>query len=162
MKALFVSLILTCTVFIAVAQSTAVDKITTSYIGVKNALVGSNATLAKTRSAELLAALSTPVKGLQPAQQKMLATYLDKLKFDSRHISETTVIDHQREHFASLSKNMYSLLSGLKLNSTTVYQQYCPMKKAAWLSESEDIRNPYYGDDMLECGKVTATLKGAK
>jgi hypothetical protein len=162
MKALFVSLILICTVFIAAVQSTAVDKITTSYIGVKNALVGSNATLAKTRSAELLAALSTPVKGLQPAQQKLLATYLDKLKFDSRHISETTVIDHQREHFASLSKNMYSLLSGLKLNSTTVYQQYCPMKKAAWLSESEDIRNPYYGDDMLECGKVTATLKGAK
>jgi hypothetical protein len=162
MKALFVSLILSCTVFIAAAQNTAVDKITTSYIGVKNALVGSNATLAKTRSAELLTALSAPVKGLQPAQQKLLVTYLDKLKFDSRHISETTVIDHQREHFASLSKNMYSLLSGLKLNSTTVYQQYCPMKKAAWLSESEDIRNPYYGDDMLECGKVTATLKGAK
>jgi hypothetical protein len=146
----------------ATAQNTSVDKITTSYIGVKNALVGSNATLAKTRSAELLAALSTPVKGLQPAQQKLMATYLDKLQFDSRHISETTVIDHQREHFASLSKNMYSLLSGLKLNSATVYQQYCPMKKAAWLSESEDIRNPYYGDDMLECGKVTATLKGAK
>jgi hypothetical protein len=162
MKALFVSLILSCTVFIAAAQNTAVDKITTSYIGVKNALVGSNATLAKTRSAELLTALSAPVKGLQPAQQKLLVTYLDKLKFDSRHISETTVIDHQREHFASLSKNMYSLLSGLKLNSTTVYQQYCPMKKAAWLSESEDIRNPYYGDDMLECGKVTATLKAAK
>jgi hypothetical protein len=162
MKALFVSLILTCTVFMATAQNTAVDKITTSYIGVKNALVGSNATLAKTRSAELLAMLSTPVKGLQPAQQKLMATYLDKLQFDSRHISETTVIDHQREHFASLSKNMYSLLSGLKLNSATVYQQYCPMKKAAWLSESEDIRNPYYGDDMLECGKVTATLKGAK
>jgi hypothetical protein len=162
MKALFVSLILSCTVFIAAAQNTAVDKITTSYIGVKNALVGSNATLAKTRSAELLTALSTPVKGLQPAQQKLMATYLDKLQFDSRHISETTVIDHQREHFASLSKNMYSLLSGLKLNSTTVYQQYCPMKKAAWLSESEDIRNPYYGDDMLECGKVTATLKAAK
>ncbi|MCQ6961009.1 DUF3347 domain-containing protein [Mucilaginibacter aquariorum] len=162
MKALFVSLILTCTVFMATAQNTAVDKLTTSYIGVKNALVGSNATLAKTRSTELLAALSAPVKGLQPAQQKLLTTYLDKLKFDSRHISETTLIDHQREHFASLSKNMYSLLSGLKLNSTTVYQQYCPMKKAAWLSESEDIRNPYYGDVMLECGKVTATLKGAK
>jgi hypothetical protein len=162
MKALFVSLILTCTVFMANAQNAAVDKITTSYIGVKNALVGSNATLAKTRSAELLAALSAPVKGLQPAQQKLLATYLDKLKSDSRHISEATVIDRQREYFAGLSKNMYSLLSGLKLNSTTVYQQYCPMKKAAWLSESEDIRNPYYGDDMLECGKVTATLKAVK
>ena len=162
MKALFFSLVLTCTVFIAAAQNAAIDKVTASYISVKNALVASNATLAKSRSAELVAALSAPVKVLQPAQQKLLATYLDKLKFDSRHISETTVIDHQREHFESLSKNMYSLLSGLKLNGTTVYQQYCPMKKAAWLSESEEIRNPYYGDDMLECGKVTATLNAIK
>ena len=162
MKKILLSLIMVLSIIAVKAQNAAVDKITTSYIGVKNALVGSNAALAKTRSAELLAALSTPVKGLQPAQQKLLGTYLDKLKFDSRHISETTVIDHQREHFQSLSKNMYSLLSGLKLNSTTVYQQYCPMKKAAWLSESEDIRNPYYGDDMLDCGKVTATIKVAK
>jgi hypothetical protein len=162
MKKILLSLVLILSIVAVKAQNAAVDKITTSYIGVKNALVGSNAALAKTRSAELLAALSAPVKGLQPAQQKLLGTYLDKLKFDSRHISETAAIDHQREHFESLSKNMYSLLSGLKLNSTTVYQQYCPMKKAAWLSESEDIRNPYYGDDMLDCGKVTATIKAAK
>ena len=162
MKKILLSLILVLSIAAVKAQNATVDKITTSYIGVKNALVGSNSALAKSRSAELLAALSTPVKGLQPTQQKLLGTYLDKLKFDSRHISETTVIDHQREHFESLSKNMYSLLSGLKLNNTTVYQQYCPMKKAAWLSESEDIRNPYYGDDMLDCGKVTATIKAAK
>jgi hypothetical protein len=162
MKKTLLSLILVLSIVVSKAQNLAIDKITTSYIGVKNALVGSNAALAKSRSAELLASLSAPIKGLQPVQQKLLATYLDKLKFDSRHISETTVIDHQREHFESLSKSMYSLLSGLKLNSTTVYQQYCPMKKAAWLSESEDIRNPYYGDDMLDCGKVTATIKAAK
>jgi hypothetical protein len=159
MKKILLSLVLVLSIAMVKAQNASIDKIATSYIGVKNALVGSNAVLTKTLSAELLASLSAPVKGLQPAQQKLLATYLDKLKFDSRHISETTVIDHQREHFESLSKNMYSLLSGLKLNSTNLYQQYCPMKKAAWLSETEEIRNPYYGDDMLECGKVTATLK---
>jgi hypothetical protein len=162
MKKILLSLMLILSIGAAKAQNAAIDKITASYMGVKNALVGSNATLAKSRSAELLAALSAPVKGLQPAQQKLMATYLDKLKSDSRQIIATTVIDNQREHFESLSKNMYGLLSGLKLNGTTVYQQYCPMKKAAWLSESEDIRNPYYGDAMLECGKVTATLKSAK
>ena len=162
MKNIFLSLVLTLSFIAVKAQRASVDKITASYIGVKNALVGSNTTLAKSRSAGLLAALSAPVKGLQPAQQKLLGTYLDKLKFDSRHISETTFIDHQREHFESLSKNMYSLLSGLKLSSKTLYQQYCPMKKAAWLSETDEIRNPYFGNDMLECGKVTATLKAVK
>ncbi|MDB5287802.1 MAG: hypothetical protein JWR05_2751 [Mucilaginibacter sp.] len=161
MKALLVSLILACTLSIANAQQlNNIDKITTSYISLKNALVGSNAELAKSKSKELLAALSVPTTGLKPAQQKLMATYTDKLKYDSRHISETTAIDHQREHFASLSKNMFALVSGLKMNSTTLYQQHCPMKKASWLSETEEVRNPYYGDDMLECGKVTATLKG--
>ncbi|MBB5396961.1 DUF3347 domain-containing protein [Mucilaginibacter sp. AK015] len=160
MKKAFLSMLIVLSIIVAKAQNTGIDKITSSYMGVKNALVGSNAPLVKTRSAELLAALSAPVKGLQPGQQKLMTTYLQKLKFDSRHMSENGALDHQREHFENLSKNMYALLSGLKLNSTTIYQQYCPMKKAAWLSETEEIRNPYYGDDMLECGKVTATLKG--
>ncbi|MFA6088144.1 DUF3347 domain-containing protein [Mucilaginibacter sp.] len=160
MKKILLSLILIISIISVKAQNNSIDKITGPYISVKNALVGSNAELAKSRSKELLAALSTPAKGLNPAQQKLMAKYADKLKFDSRHISETTVIDHQREHFESLSKNMFALVSGLKMNNTTLYQQYCPMKKASWLSETEDVRNPYYGDDMLECGKVTATLKG--
>lgn len=162
MKKILLSLLLVLSVAAVNAQSAAIDKVTESYIGVKNALVASNATLAKSRSVELVAALSAPVKGLRPAQKKSWAAYADKLKFDSRHISQTKVIDHQREHFESLSKNMYSLLSALKLNGNTLYQQYCPMKKAAWLSETEEIRNPYYGDDMLECGKVTAILNGVK
>lgn len=163
MKTLILSFVLAFSIIgTKAADNNNVDKITSSYIGLKDALVGNNAKLAKTRAKDLLDALTAQqVKGLQPQQQKLLATYLEKLKFDSRHISETTVIDHQREHFASLSKNMYALLSGLKMNTTTVYQEYCPMKKAYWLSETEEIRNPYYGDAMLECGKITATIKPA-
>jgi hypothetical protein len=38
-----------------------------------------------------------------------------------------------------------------------VYYQYCPMKKAYWLSKEKDIKNPYYGSSMLTCGKVAET-----
>ena len=164
MKHLILSIFLALGILTVNAQDKSnIDKITTSYIGVKDALVGSNPTLAKSRAAELLAALTAqPVKGLQAKQAKTLNTYLAKLKYDSRHIGETTLLDHQREHFESLSKNMYAMLSALNMNSTTIYQQYCPMKKAYWLSESTEVRNPYYGDDMLECGTVKATLKAAK
>lgn len=164
MKILFLTLFLAFGTLTTNAQDkNNIDKITASYIGVKDALVGSNATLTKSRASELLAALTgQKVKGLQPKQIKLLNTYLVKLKYDSRHISETTVLDHQREHFESLSKNMYAMLSGLNMNSTTIYQQYCPMKKAYWLSDATEIRNPYYGDDMLECGTVKATIKAAK
>lgn len=36
---------------------------------------------------------------------------------------------------------------------------YCPMKKAWWLQTSGDIRNPYYGAEMLECGVVEERRK---
>ena len=161
-KLLLICFLASCVLIVKAQAGNGIDKITASYIGVKNALVGSNATLAKSRAKELLAALSTPEKGLQPAQQKLYATYGDKLKSDSRQISQATTLAMQRARFETLSNNMFALLSALKANGTTVYQQYCPMKKAYWLSESEEIRNPYYGDEMLECGTVSATLKAAK
>ncbi|RYF85874.1 MAG: DUF3347 domain-containing protein, partial [Chitinophagaceae bacterium] len=45
-----------------------------------------------------------------------------------------------------------------KLSDKPVYVQYCPMKKATWLSSEKQIRNPYYGSSMLTCGEVTETL----
>jgi len=141
-----------------------IDKITSAYLGIKNALAAGNGTLAQAKGKELLDALSTdPGKGLNADQQKLLNSYLDKLKFDSRHISEVAKVDHQREHFESLSKNMYEVLKGLKMNTSTLYEQYCPMKKAYWLSESPTIKNPYYNDkEMATCGKTTATLGAVK
>ena len=163
LKTFSIIMMLTLSVSLASAQKTAntnIDKITTAYLGVKNALAAGNGTTAGAKSKELFNALSTqPDKGLKPDQQKLLAGYLEKLKFDSRHISETTVVDHQREHFASLSKNLYEVLKGLKMNTSTIYMDYCPMKKAYWLSKDTTIKNPYFGSAMLDCGKVTATLQ---
>ncbi|MFI5137435.1 MAG: DUF3347 domain-containing protein [Sphingobacteriales bacterium] len=168
LKTLSLMLALTLSVLLASAKNAApgnaIDKITAAYLGVKNALAAGNGTAAEAKAKELLDALSAdPAKGLKPDQQKLLKSYLDKLKFDSRHISETNVIDHQREHFASLSKNLYEVLKGLKLNSTTIYMDYCPMKKAYWLSEIAAIKNPYYNDKMMAtCGSAKATLPPGK
>jgi len=32
------------------------------------------------------------------------------------------------------------------------------MKKAVWLSNEKAIKNPYYGSQMLTCGKVVETI----
>lgn len=139
-----------------------VDKIVSAYLDLKNALAGDDANAAKAKAKDLVAALSASTATLSADQQKTFAKYHDKLLFDSRHISETNTIDHQREHFASLSNNMYEVLKALKLNTTTIYEEYCPMKKFYWLSESQQIKNPYFGSSMLTCGRVTATLAPAK
>ena len=56
-------------------------------------------------------------------------------------------------------KNIFALVKGLKANENPVYQQYCPMAKAYWLSDNATVKNPYYGKSMLTCGKVSETLK---
>jgi Cu(I)/Ag(I) efflux system membrane fusion protein len=35
-------------------------------------------------------------------------------------------------------------------------------KGAYWLSDQAKIRNPYFGDKMLECGEVKDTLNYSK
>ena len=39
-----------------------------------------------------------------------------------------------------------------------LYHDHCPMaqdnKGAMWLSETKEIRNPYFGDKMMTCGSV--------
>jgi len=137
-----------------------VDKIVNAYLDVKNALASDNGNVAETKAKDLVAALSANT--LSADQEKTFAKYRDKLLFDARHISSVNTVDHQREHFASLSNNMYELLKALKSNTATLYEQYCPMKKAYWLSESQQIKNPYFGSQMPTCGKVTATLAPAK
>jgi hypothetical protein len=162
LKILSIILFLASSSLVGHAQNN-IDKITNAYFGVKNALAAGSGTEAQNKAKDLFAALSAPETGLKPDQLKIFNSYADKLRFDSRHISETNVTDHQREHFASLSKNLYEVLKGLKMNTAIVYEQYCPMKKAYWLSESAKIKNPYYNDkEMATCGKTTATLSVAK
>lgn len=135
------------------------NNVLNGYFGVKNALITGKATAVNSKAKDLLTALKEVKTDELNAGQKTLWTkYADKLEFDSRHISESSDIAHQREHFASLSKNMFQVVKGFKANSVTVYEQYCPMKKATWLSETATIKNPYFGNEMLTCGKTTATV----
>ena len=165
-KSLIVALIvLTATTQIkaqAVTANTAVNNVVAAYYGVKNALTGDNNNLAQTNAKALVAAITAvPMDKFTGDQHKLWMSYSTKLQFDCRHISESNALDHQREHFTGLSKNLYELVKGLKMNTAVIYEQYCPMKKATWLSETSDIKNPYYGKQMLTCGKVTETLSGA-
>ncbi len=147
------------------AQTTtdAIGKVLTSYYALKNALVNDNTNLAKASAKELLTDVTNfPADKLDDTQKTTWNTYREKLEFDSRHISESPAIAHQREHFESLSKNLYEVLAALKLNTAIVYKQYCPMKKSIWLSETSTIRNPYYGKEMPTCGKNTGTIEPAK
>ena len=77
-------------------------------------------------------------------------------------ISSAANIEAQRKELSELSNEFISLVKKSGLNSGEVYVEYCPMalndEGAYWLSNSKEIRNPYFGESMLTCGEVKETL----
>lgn len=130
------------------------------YYGIKDALVNSDGAAAAVKASEYVKTLKAiDANALSAPEKKILVSLKDKLIFDAEHISETKDVAHQRDHFSDFSNNMYKLVKEAGIPDETVYQAYCPMKKTYWLSREKEIRNPYYGKQMLTCGKVTETLK---
>ncbi len=122
-----------------------------SYLEIKDALVQTDGNAAS-KAAEKL------VNELGDTKDK----FAEKIRFDAEHIWSTKDAGHQRDHFNTLSKNVYSLVKHTQANTTTLYLQSCPMEKsnkeALWLSLDSGIRNPYFGDQMLNCGNTKDTL----
>jgi hypothetical protein len=141
---------------------TPINKVLDNYLAIKNALADDNSKLANQKAKDFTVSLKdVSNKDLNARQKAAWLKYGEKLRFDGDHISESASIDHQREHFGNLSKNMITVLKVFKSNTVTMYAQYCPMKKQSWLSETAAIKNPYYGKEMSGCGSTTTTLKAA-
>lgn len=149
---------------IANAQSNlSINKVLNAYIQLKDALV-------KSDGASLSSASNTLLTSIQEVNMNELNTethtqwmkVVNDLKEDAEHINETKEITHQRDHFMSLSKNLYAVIKVSK-SETPIYYQFCPMankgKGANWLSLENKIKNPYYGNQMLTCGKVVETIQ---
>ncbi len=89
-------------------------------------------------------------------------TIQKELKSSANAIENSSDIAAQRGHFKHLSAHMISGVQLFGVNQN-VYIQFCPMannnKGAYWISLEEEVRNPYYGEAMLTCGEVKATLK---
>ena len=134
-----------------------------NYFALKDALVKTDGNTASTNAASLLTALEAVEMGKLKTEEHTVWMKVEKaLKTDAQHIKENKDTEHQRGHFMSLSKNMYELIKAAK-PAETVYYQFCPMandgKGANWLSKESAIKNPYYGSQMLSCGKVVETIK---
>jgi hypothetical protein len=67
----------------------------------------------------------------------------------------------QRTHFYTLSQGVYELAKAFG-GGRTLYHDHCPMARdnqgALWISELKDVKNPYFGADMLTCGTVEEVI----
>lgn len=100
---------------------------------------------------------------LKEEDKKAFDDIADDAKEHAEHIGANAGnIEHQREHFDILSKDMYDLVKKFGAGEK-IYVTYCPMyndnKGATWLSETKEIDNPYFGKKMNTCGEVKEELQ---
>ena len=116
-----------------------------NYLALKDALVKTDAEAAKTAAIDLNSVIE---------EENEISVIASK-------IAGTTDINKQRELFSELTAAMEPVLKDA-ISSGKIYKQFCPMafegKGDYWYSNSEEIRNPYYGDKMLKCGRVEETI----
>ncbi len=133
------------------------------YFEVKNALVATNKTKAAAHAKELVTAINkVEMNQLSEEVHMVWMKTMKDLQADAQNISSAKSIEKQRDHFQRLSTNMYKLIK-VSDPESPVYYQHCPMandgKGANWLSKENAVKNPYYGSQMMTCGKTVETIK---
>jgi hypothetical protein len=134
-----------------------------TYFSLKDALVKTDAKAASAAAKDLLTALNgVKMEELAMDVHRVWMKVSKDLMAGTQNISQTQDIKKQRVLFMSLSKNMYDLIKVATYESPVFYQ-FCPMandgKGANWLSKEDTVKNPYYGSQMLSCGKTVETIK---
>lgn len=143
-----------------VAQSAfSIDKIAMNYLAIKNSLANDDSDAAADAGKALSETMAkTSMEKVSADQMEAYMNIADDAKEHADHISSNAgMIEHQREHFVTLSKDMNDLIQLFGTNQK-LYLDFCPMadnnKGAVWISETKEITNPYFGKNMATCGSV--------
>ncbi len=134
-----------------------------SYISVKDAFVETNAN----KTAQLMANFLVKLEGVDmkllqgEAHVFWMKQYNAMLTHGSK-ILALQDIEKQRSQFSFVSDALIISVNAFGTNGVALYVQHCPMafdnEGGDWLSEEEQINNPYFGDKMLRCGVVKKRL----
>ncbi|MDX5429469.1 MAG: DUF3347 domain-containing protein [Bacteroidota bacterium] len=143
------------------SEKASMTRIIEAYLQMKNALVEDDVKKAKAAGAQMAGVIG-----------QMDFTLFNETKQDEIQQKMTDVnqyceqianadLTEQRARFSEMSGKMLELIA-LTGADRTLYQQHCPMynggQGGTWLSDSEEVMNPLFGSQMLNCGSVTKTL----
>lgn len=137
-------------------------QILNAYFEMNNHLVKDDASGAQKSGGQLEQALqSFKATNLSEEEQKEVNEILESAIENAQHIAKSE-IDHQREHLVVLSVDLKDLIAIIGAPQK-LYEDYCPMvnnnKGGIWISNKEEISNPYMGSSMPKCGKVNRVIE---
>lgn len=145
-----------------------ITAIADAYFNVKNALVEDNANEATSALKEVESAIAkVEMRNLNGHAHDHWMALKEQLTRAVTMMKKAGNLETLRQHFSMLSESLVEVTETFGLEKEKVYKDFCPMafdnKGAFWLSESEEILNPYFGEAMLFCGEVKQTYrKGQK
>lgn len=96
---------------------------------------------------------------------------ISDIKSNADAILKENNITEMRQDFRMVSENLYPLLKTIHYEGAKLYWQNCPMafgegKDASWISNTEEIINPYLGKNhpefkgtMVHCGEIKDTIQ---
>jgi Cu(I)/Ag(I) efflux system membrane fusion protein len=142
------------------------NKVVEAYVALKEGLVEGDEKETAKYSSALLAALEKLDGNSLKGEAKAFWDEKRSFLFEHTKLSkEADTMDGKRENFIFLSQPLIKVVEAFGA-SQTLYVNYCPMandnKGAYWLSEVEEIRNPFMPEKMRSCGEVKDTIKGKK
>ncbi len=136
-------------------DSSYLNDVMIKYIVLKDALVNSDTKAAHQASNILL-------KSIRNTEELKDVSALKALETTTQNFIKAETLAQQRSAFVGLSKNLIKISKGFSSQNTTYYIQECPMANnnngAQWLALEKGIKNPYFGEEMLDCGSVIGRL----
>jgi len=135
-----------------------------AYIQFKDKLVASDTKGAFTESQNLNKKIETTDMNLFTGASHEYWMTKSKLILTSlKEIKQTSNIDAIRKSFVSISENLIKVFKAFGTGKNKAFVQFCPMANqnigAFWLSTEKQIKNPFYGNMMLNCGETRDTIK---
>ncbi|MEP1033160.1 efflux RND transporter periplasmic adaptor subunit [Ekhidna sp.] len=140
-----------------------IQAVFSAYLPVKDALIRSDVNTAKKEAERLQLAINeVDMKLVKNEAHMEWMKDLDVLQKAADGIRNETELEKARMMLSPLSDQLFHTLKKYDVR-VEGYRQYCPMafdnKGAFWLSDSDEVLNPYFGDAMLTCGNVEEELK---
>ncbi len=97
----------------------------------------------------------------QPEAHMEWMMNLKELNSSLNDIAESRDIGAQRTAFVQFNQALYRSIKSFGIGEQAFYQ-HCPMamnnQGAYWISNNQEIRNPYFGNSMMSCGSTKEIL----
>lgn len=144
------------------------SKLSINYLSLKDAMVEGNGGVIRKEGLKLKSVLDkVDMKLLKGEAHLYWMEMLKPMEVSLKIINSTADRDTQRLQFINLSKALITSIESFGTSSEgRLYVQFCPMannnKGAIWISDEEEVINPYFGDAMLNCGSVQSIIEESK